>query len=114
MPIETTRPAYSVRCTLFFGWSLPIFMIFSFFNYREDIPLSLSILLVFCILAIALSVPGIFQVYRLRDKKESKLLTALFTFVGVIGIILLLESKGAAYLFGMNCTFPFLTCYLHS
>lgn len=93
MSIETTRPPFSIRCTTFWGWTILIFLVFSFFNYREPIPLSPSVLIIFCITSIALAVPGVLQVIKLRSNKESKITTFLSSLVGGLGLIVLLELK---------------------
>ena len=93
MTIDPERPRFSVRCTTFFGWSLPIVLFFSFLNYREPVPLNAMTLGLFCIFGALLAVPEALMVLRLRRKKESKLVTFLLSVTAGIGVIVLLELK---------------------
>jgi|SRR5688572_9729448 hypothetical protein len=93
MAIEAERSKFSLRCTTFFGWSLPIALFFSYFNYHEPVALNVPILGLFCFLGALLAIPEAMLVLRLRRKKESKLVTLLSSAIAVIGVITLLELK---------------------
>ncbi len=93
MELEVQRPRLSFRCTTLFGWFIPIFIIFSFFAFREPIPVDLLLLAVFSFVSVSIAVPGFVQVVRLQRKKESKFVTIIFSLVSLIAVIGLLEMK---------------------
>jgi NhaP-type Na+/H+ or K+/H+ antiporter len=93
MPILMKRPPFSIRSTTLFGWFIPILLVFSLFNYREPIPLNLGALVIFWIIGAAIAAPETFRVFKLHDKKESKLITLLSGLALGLGVIALLELK---------------------
>jgi hypothetical protein len=118
MTIEATRPPFSIRSTSSSGWSILVFLVASFFNYREPIPLSLGTLIIFCAFGSVLAVLEVLPVLKLRHKKESKMKTILLSLAGALGIIVLLVLKNKGifvwhelYLTG-TCTLIALIIYV--
>lgn len=93
MVIENSKPTISIRCTTLFGWAIPIYILFSYFNYRENISLNIGILLLFSLAGVALAVPGVLQVIQLRKKVESKILNIILMLLVGVAIIALMELK---------------------
>jgi len=93
MNLESDTPRFAIRCTTYFGWMLPIFVLFSFLAFREHLLFQPLFLALFSLLGVALAIPGAIQVLKLRKKKESKLVTALGSLAGGVGVIALLELK---------------------
>jgi hypothetical protein len=81
MELEAQRPRFVLRCTTLFGWYIPIFALFSFFAFREPIPVDLSLLTVPALAGISIAIPGFIRVVRLRPKRESKLRTVIVSVV---------------------------------
>lgn len=93
MNIESTPPRLAVRGTTYFGWMLPLFLVFTYLAYREHLELNILYLTLFSLLAVWLALPVTLQVLRPRETKESKLGTALVALVAFIATITLLELK---------------------
>lgn len=91
MNIGIARPPYSARCTTIFGWMLPLLVVSSLFNYRGPITLNPIVLSILCVIGIALAVPGVLQVIKLRSKKESKIVTLLSSLAAGFGTFVLLD-----------------------
>src|SRR6266481_3533293 len=93
MNLEADRPRFAVRCTTFFGWLIPMYILFTLLAFREHLFLNPLFLLAFSLLGVGLAIPSAIQVLKLRHKKESKLLTALCSIAALVAVITLLELK---------------------
>lgn len=93
MNFESDTPRFAIRCTTYFGWMLPVFVLFSFLAFRERVMFQPVFLLLFSLLGIGLAIPGAIQVLKLRKKKESKFLMAVSSIAAGVGVIALLELK---------------------
>jgi len=89
----TDKPKLSVRVTTLFGWFIPIFIIFSYFNYQEDIYFNLYICILFCTLGIVIALPECIRILKVNRKKESKLVTVVVSLLIIAAVITLLELK---------------------
>ena len=85
-------------------------MVFSFFAFRESVPVDSLLLAVFSFVSVSIAVPGFVQVVRLQRKKESKLATTILSLVSLIAVIGLLEMKerGIFVWNELYLTIPFL------
>jgi len=83
----------SIRITTLYGWFIPLLLIFSYFNYREGISFNPFICLFISLLIIGISIPESLRILRVKNKKESKLITAIISLLVLACVIALLELK---------------------
>ena len=83
----TDKPKFAIRITTLFGWFIPIYIIFSYFNYREGINFNLYICLLFCALAIGIALPDCIRILKITRKKESKLVTVVVSLLALAAVI---------------------------
>lgn len=87
----TIKPKLSVRATSLFGLFIPIFLVFSYFHYRDGIHFNLYICILFCALATSIAFPECIRILKLTRKKESRLVNVVVSLLALAAIIILLE-----------------------
>ncbi len=90
---EESKPRWSIRATTFYGWAIPLFLVFSYFNYSENIDFNPYVLALLCLVLVGVGMPEFLRIIRLENKRESKLVTIAISLVAIVVMISLLELK---------------------
>ena len=83
----------SIRITTLVGWFIPLLILSSYFDFREDVHFNPILCVVFSILTIGACIPECIRILKVKRKKESKFVTTIVSIMVGVAVITLLELK---------------------